>query len=172
VATVEIESVLARGERLIWEGRPSGYPPIRFHLKSRLAFAAFVLVFIALHLNARGTRAAVPILSFGTTLPNPLVSFFLAFVVNELVTFKAWRTQRYGITDRRILAISLTGSGTLLHWPVSEMRDAMIRGRRLVFIGSLSRPIRFERIEDPEAALSAFNEARSSTTPPANHMGA
>jgi hypothetical protein len=173
--SVEIEALLEPGERLLWEGRPTRYrPELRIDALRGLCLLGFALCSAVL--LARGDRGAL-VFGFVPVTVSSIDAFFaILLALTELLRFASWRAGRYGITDRRVLA-----TGTVLRYaappgqgiktarfervrrelPLRAVAGAAISGRDLLVDGGPGRLIRFEDIDDPEAALSMLEAARS-----------
>lgn len=172
---MEIEDVLEPGERLLWEGRPSG-TPTRFR-QTLMVYAVLVVGLAALtawvlDADTRGyaTRSfqlgigtieatgstTTPSSSGATELPNPL-SIVLLFAAFELWHIATWRARRYAITDRRAFAVDEKGRrlGSIARESVERVS---VEGRSVVIEGP-ERQVRFEGLDDPEAARTALEQA-------------
>ena len=174
----EIEDVLEPGERLLWEGRPVGYPRLTrgygliygflvvslvslplLALLSPLPMNATILTktttvswfSITVSFTGTGTFSGASVPVTGTaSAPGPVILGLAAALIafSELERLAHYRARRYGITDRRVLAMDrkgrLTAAARGAHEPAVEKR-ALVFG-----------PVRFEGIADPEAARSAL----------------
>ncbi len=177
----EIEDVLESGERLLWEGRPVGYPRVTW--RYGLLYVFLVVTLLGLPLLALlspaplsttgGTRTttvswfsitvsftgtanvsgmSVPVTGTSSA-PGPVILGFAAALIafSELERLAHYRARRYGITDRRVIAMDrkgrVTAAGRGAHEPIVEKR-ALVLG-----------PVRFEGIADPEAARSALGNS-------------
>jgi hypothetical protein len=174
----EIEDVLDPGERLVWEGRPVGYP--RIPRRRALLYGVFVVALVSLPLLALLWPAPLSMTSMtrtttiswftitvsfaGTTsfsgtsvpvtgtssAPGPVILGFAAALIafSELQRLAHYRARRYGITDRRVLALDRKGRVTAA---ARGAHEPALEERTLAF-----GPVRFEGIADPEAARSAL----------------
>jgi hypothetical protein len=186
-----IESVLAPGERLLWQGRPTGY---------RISWAAFVGYLVVLGSCAlltgwlvwqRGALSSfddsfgIPsptllILYNGVDLkpatgiliqydslriPHPLAVGALLVATCELLRFAAWCGRRYAITDRRAIMAGALGKPQEL--PLTDAVKGMARAGQLLIESPIGR-MSFEGLEDTEAALFWLNEVTSTRTRPSS----
>jgi hypothetical protein len=172
----EIEQVLEPGESLVWEGRPAGYQrPRGWYLAIYVAFTGILLAlpvifFLGPYLLARlasSTVTVAHVVSFYTVtftitgtgggnffgtfqVPGPvIVGFVVSFIAfAEVERIAHLHARRYGITDRRVIALDRHGRTTEA---ARGAHEAKVEKRALVY-----GPIRFEGIADVEAARSAL----------------
>ena len=158
-------SVLEPSERLVWQGKPRGYPPVR---NAALAYAVILLIavsFLSLLLGARIALFLHPPFSFFAFVSGKIVLaphwnggytpvVLLAIVgALELCRVRAWRARQYWISDRRVLATDWRGL-VIAQLPRSATLEARVEGRSLVF-REANGLVRFESLEDPGAARLA-----------------
>jgi hypothetical protein len=124
----EIEDVLAPGERLLWEGRPSGvnvFGVLSFVVVVAGLGGAAVAVLKSWHLagnvmvnytlsstwSGSGPAAAGSVELHGLLLRFLGFAAALCFAI-QLVAAARWRARRYGVTDRRVVV--MTGRGKVV----------------------------------------------------------
>jgi hypothetical protein len=164
---MEIEDLLEPGERLLWEGRPIGYPPLLprggcvIHVLPAILLTLACLLYppliMAFPTSGRGPSVALPFLGSSTHVLALLVLAPIA--LGEATRIVQWRRVRYGISDRRVLVVGLTADGLGLHRVEvarSTIARVSLRGRDVVIEGSWPLPLRFAQLADPEAARSAL----------------
>lgn len=157
----------ASGERVLWQGRPTGLP----HL-SRILPVCVVLLTLAMVPAGVGCFLAVACSDI-SGLPRPAVSFgpatvqigtqavpggpsvgLVACAAFSLWRLAAWRARRFTVTDARVMVTNGYGRA-LTHLVKADYRLAWIVGRDLHM--DFGGPVGvFEQLEDPEAALSAL----------------
>jgi hypothetical protein len=192
---LEVEDVLAPGERLLWEGRPHGHRISPGMIVFYVVFVALMLavpitiVLVSLHgattqtwtvdlfnLTVTGTGYY----SFGfknggsrpltTTVHFPSPWLYLGFIAmtiatNELFRIAWWRARRYGITDRRVLA--LDGKKVEAEIARADVVAVEVDRRGDIIIGGRGKTVRCEGIADAVAARSALEGAPPPPTPSA-----
>jgi hypothetical protein len=182
----QVEDVLQPGEKILWEGRPIGYP--RPSCRRALAYLGFFLILLwipllcialtvsqvkkgmgkiqvtPLRLLVWGTTPAGQTVSFDMPGPVPFLGFFIAVLLwEELHRIGEYRSPRFGITDKRVIAMRWRNSYA---WPFTRYkveaverghtRSAEVRGRDLVVERDRGPPFVLEALADPEAARSAL----------------
>lgn len=109
--THDLDDELAPGERLLWQGRPSGWPPLKAagaetHAAAAIAFVLGCLV-VGAALARRVPAGSVPALLVQAGL-KPM-GLLAVFPLAELLRGTAWRARRYGLTDRRVIVLTPLG---------------------------------------------------------------
>jgi hypothetical protein len=169
---MDVDDVLEPGERVIWRGRPLGMPlrrPIEMSALEYVVVVAILAVLATLLYPAFAMAATAPPRPGPSAFPwfdavdqamcsaGPLVALLimvaLASIPLLLLGMVLWRRVAYAITDRRVIVLGLGPHLLVLR---SEVLRARVRDRSLEIDATYGRAIRFEEIEDPEAARDAL----------------
>jgi hypothetical protein len=160
----EIEDVLEPGERLVWEGRPTGLPAGLSTLGCGFVAVEGVAVVLSLgsgmfiedvFFRSRGMRVRV---TDWMVAAIALLPGFAFFAIASLIALSRHRARRYGISDRRVIALDHKGRIDRVVARRPSL-DASIQGHDVV-IRAGADWVRFYGIADPEAALSALELTR------------
>jgi hypothetical protein len=175
----QLQPYLRGGEQLLWSGQPDPRvwltPADAFMIPFSILWAAFAIFWEAGVISSRDG-------AFGAVLGTPLIPLGLYLVFGRFV-YKHHRKQRtvYGITSQR--AITVVAPRTVLYTPLAYEPVTIQRSRDArhasVFIGRQSapypgsiwlyadtgfvrgpRPFAFYDVAEPEAMLSALDQAR------------
>jgi hypothetical protein len=182
----KVEDALLTGEKILWEGRPMGYPPPSCRRAFGYLGLFLILLWIpvlcvaltvsqvkkgtgkiemtAFRFRVWGTTAAEKPVGFDMPGPVPFLGFYIAILLwEELHRIGEYRSPRFAITDKRVIALRWANSYA---WPFTRYkveaverghtRSAEVRGRDLVVERDRGPPLVLERLADPEAARSAL----------------
>ncbi|MDV7141318.1 aspartate carbamoyltransferase catalytic subunit [Tropicimonas sp. TH_r6] len=166
------DGILEPGERVLWQGRPSG--DISWAgLKPKKVLFGVIFSSFALFWTVKAitmpVEAPLPV-----RLLVPLVGLTLLFKGAKLAgADRIWRaitrrSSRYTLTDRRaFIATDLFGRRKLRSWPITaETVIDLVDGTRssLFFAREGSERIGFEMIEDGRAVLSLMRTLQRENT--------